>query len=264
LWPLNVLMQQPLLGALLECLPFGAPKSSRNIFSIRKHGNRCDTIFNIKNYNILTSFNIPELNCAIVIVRNDMRLSRAKFKGCIYCSWPASKGISEGPGNNPPDSDQLILGTSSKVSSIWIEANTLKVNISDCIHSLNFGDINLLSSDNIKDPCGSVTARSNIFSAMAKSDAGGGGTLVLKSVKKANIKQMENFWVEDSKPFRLDMILVYWQTRGNFKNRLLRIHQSTTMEHQTPDMNQNLRDIHTIIPTTESKISTVSYLKPLR
>jgi hypothetical protein len=121
----------------------------------------------------------------------------------------ASKGISDGPGGNVPDSDQFVLGTSGKVSSIWTEANASDVKIANSIHRLILENANLLTGNYIKNLSRSIATSSNILSIVAESDTAN-NTFVLKSVNKIHIKHTRNFWVENGEPIRLDFLLVSW------------------------------------------------------
>jgi len=108
-------------------------------------------------------------------------------------------------------SDQLIFGTGGKVSSIWTEANASDVKISNRVNRLVLKNANLLSRHDVKNLSRSVATRCDIFSVVTKANAAD-NTLVLKGVKEINIQNSWNFWVEDGKPIRLDLLLVGRQT----------------------------------------------------
>jgi hypothetical protein len=106
-------------------------------------------------------------------------------------------------------SDQFIFCASCKVSSIRAEADASDVQITDGVDRLILEDADFLSSHDIKNLCRSVAAGGYIFSVVAEADAAH-NTLVLKSVDKINIKYAGYLRVEDSKPVRLDFLLVGW------------------------------------------------------
>jgi hypothetical protein len=183
-------------------------RSSSDIFGIRRDGDSCDTIFNAESQNILPSFNIPKSNCAVTTARSNCATVAGEIQR-VDILLVASECISDGPGGNVPDSDQLVLGTSGKVSSIWTEANASDIKISNSIYWLILENANLLTGNYIKNLSWSIATSSNILSIVAESDTAN-NTFVLKSVNKINIKHTRNFWVENGEPIRLDFLLVSW------------------------------------------------------
>jgi len=108
-------------------------------------------------------------------------------------------------------SDQLILSTSSQVSTIRTEAYTSDVQIPHRIDGLILKNADLLTSDNVKDLSRAVATSSNIFAIMTKAYTAN-NALVLKGVHKIDIKHTGDFRVENCEPVRVDLLLVVRKT----------------------------------------------------
>lgn len=112
---------------------------------IGRNGNSCDTILDAKSESALASFNVPKTNGAITTTRCNETSIPCKVKR-VDVLLVTSKSITDGSGGNIPNldqsahvagievhttySDQFILGTSCKISSVRTEANTSDVKIS--------------------------------------------------------------------------------------------------------------------------------------
>lgn len=191
---------------------------------IRRNSNSSDTILDAKSEDVLASLDIPQADCAITTSGGDGTTITSEVQR-VDILLVTRKGVSDSSGSDIPDltslayhsqrekaatySDQLILGTSCKVPSIGTEANASNVQISNRVDGLILKNADLRSGDHVKDLGRPVTSSRDIFPIVAESNAAN-NTLVLKSVKKVDVKHSWDFRVEDGEPVRFDLFLVLW------------------------------------------------------
>jgi hypothetical protein len=181
-------------------------RSGCNELGVWGDGDSGDTILDTESEDVLTSFDVPETDSAVTATGSDSAAITGKVERVDILLVP-SECVSDGSRGNIPYSDQLVLGTGSKVSSIRAEADASDVKISNCVDRVVLENANLLSGHNVEDLCGSVAAGSNIFSIVAESNTTD-NAFVLKSVNEIHIKDAGHQWVKDSKPISLYLLLM--------------------------------------------------------
>ena len=108
-------------------------RSGGNELSVWRDGNSGDTILDAQSEDVLASLNIPETDSAVTATRSDSAAITGKVER-VDILLMASKCISDGARSDVPHSDQLVLGTSSKISSIRAETNASDVKIANSIN----------------------------------------------------------------------------------------------------------------------------------
>jgi hypothetical protein len=197
-------------------------RSSCDEFGVRGDGNSSDTILDAEGKDALASFDIPETDSTITATGSNGATITSEIER-VNILLVTSECIPDSSRGNIPNlvllaifiqlipmgtySNQLVLSTSGKVSSIWAETNTSNVKVTDRVHRLILENTDLLSRDDIEDLSRSVAASGNILSIVAESNTAN-NTLMLKSVDKINIQHTRNLWVENCEPIRFNLLLV--------------------------------------------------------
>lgn len=90
-----------------------------------------DTILDCKAQNALVLVDIPKTYCAVARSRSNVATVRRVVER-VDVLFVASEVMADNAISNVPNSDDLILGTSSQVVAIWTEADTSNVKVAIC------------------------------------------------------------------------------------------------------------------------------------
>ncbi len=184
--------------------------SSSDKPSIWRNSNSRDAILNAERHDVLLGLDIPETDSAITRSRSDGSSISGEVEGVdiLLVAW---EGTLDSVGGNIPNTDQLVLSTSSEVLSVWTEAHTSNVQIATSINRIILQDAKLLSSRDVEDLCTSVTTSRDIPSVSTEANTAD-DTLVLKRVQQVDIKNPWHSWVVNGEPVALDLLLAVWKT----------------------------------------------------
>lgn len=208
IWPLETLNQVassniPNANRLVE-------RSGSDEAGIWRNGNSGDAILDAERHNVSTSLDIPQTDGTVTRSRSDGTSISGKVEG-VNILLVTREGIPDLPLSNIPDTDKLVLSTSSEVLSIWRETDRSDVQISASIDGVVLEDADLLSSDNVENLSTSVTSSRDVLSVGREANTADNG-LVLKSVEEINIEELWHSWVENGEPIAINFLLALWQT----------------------------------------------------
>lgn len=156
-----------------------------------------------------TSLDIPQTDCAITRSRGDGTSISGEVKG-VDILLVTRECVSDLHLGNIPNTDKLILSTSSKILSIWGEADRSDIQIPTGIDRVILEHADLLSGDNVENLSTSVTSGSNVLAISREANAADDG-LVLEGVEQVDIKELWHSRVENGEPISINLLLALRQ-----------------------------------------------------
>lgn len=200
-------------------------RSGCDVLGVGGDGDRGDPVLDAKSEDVLTSLDIPEADRAVATTRSNRAPVTSKVQR-IDVLLVTGKSVADRPRRDIPNlnmlasfrrsegatySNQLVLGSSSKVPPVRTEAHAADVQVAHRIDRLVLENGNLESGLDIENLGRTVASGRDKFSVVTEPDTAD-DTLVLQGVEKVDIEHARDLGVEDGEPISFDLFLMCWET----------------------------------------------------